>query len=101
MPRTDFGPPDYREMIPPIVRRNYGTWKYHTIPSPGVLKHFGESGDVLTSVRVASPRLVSTDFVRDICAIADKYCDGYVRFTTRHNIEFLVSEEAKVEALLD
>jgi sulfite reductase beta subunit len=101
MAKTDFGPPDYREMIPPIVRDNYGKWTYHTIPQPGVLKHVSTSGAVLTSVRVASPRLVSTDFVRDICGIADKYCDGYMRFTTRHNIEFLVSDEARVEPLLD
>ncbi len=101
MPKTDFGPPDYREMIPPIVAENYGKWRYHTIPQPGVLKHFSESGVVLTSVRVASPRLVSTDFVREICDIADAYCDGHVRFTTRHNIEFLLSDESKVESLLE
>jgi sulfite reductase beta subunit len=101
MGKTDIGPPDYRQMIPPIIRENYGRWKYHAIPRPGVLKHFSESGVVLTSVRVASPRLVSTDFVRRICAIADRYCDGFVRFTTRHNIEFLVSDESKVEPLVD
>ncbi len=101
MARTDFGPPDYREMIPPIIQQNYGKWKSHTIPRPGVLRHVSESGAVLTSVRIASPRLVSTDFVREICEIADRHCDGYVRFTTRHNVEFLVSEEAKVQPLLD
>ena len=51
MAKTDFGPPDYREMIPPMVRDNYGQWKYHTIPRPGVLQHVSESGAVLTSVR--------------------------------------------------
>ena len=100
MAKTDFGPPDYRRMIPPIVRENYGRWKHHTIPRPGVLRHTSESGAVLTSVRVASPRLVSTDFVRDICDIADRYCGGYVRFTTRHNVEFLVSDQSRLEPLL-
>ena len=76
MTKSDFGPPDYREMIPPIIHENYGKWRYHTIPKPGVLKHFSESGAVLTSVRMASPRLVSTDWVRDVCDIADEYCDG-------------------------
>ena len=100
MAKTDFGPPDYRQMIPPIVRDNYGKWKHHTIPRPGVLQHVSESGAVLTSVRVASPRLVSTDFVRDICDIADRHCGGYVRFTTRHNVEFLVSDQSKLDPLL-
>lgn len=101
MPKTDFGPPDYREMIPPIVRENYGKWRYHTIPQPGVLQHFSESGAVLTTVRVASPRLVSTAFVREICGIADKYCGGHIRFTTRHNVEFLLAESDKLQPLLD
>ncbi len=100
MAKTDFGPPDYRQMIPPMVRDNYGKWKYHTIPRPGVLEHVSESGDVLTSVRVASPRLVNTDWVRRICDIADRYCDGHVRFTTRHNVEFLVSDAEQVDPLL-
>lgn len=99
--KTDFGPPDYRRMIPPIVRDNYGRWQHHTIPRPGVLRHTSQSGAVLTSVRVASPRLVSTAWVRAVCDIADRFCDGYVRFTTRHNVEFLVADEAKVEPLLD
>ena len=38
MAKTDFGPPDYRQMIPPMVRENYGQWKYHAIPRPGVLR---------------------------------------------------------------
>lgn len=100
MAKTDFGPPDYRQMIPPVVRDNYGRWQSHTIPQPGVLRHVSETGAVLTSVRVASPRLVSTEWVREICDIADRYADGYVRFTTRHNVEFLVGDQSKVEPLL-
>lgn len=100
MARTDFGPPDYREMVPPIIKENYGDWKYHTVPRPGVLRHVSNSGAVLHSVRVASPRLVSSEWVRDICDIAEKYCDGYLRFTTRNNVEFLVADEEKLQPLL-
>lgn len=100
MARTDFGPPDYREMVPPIIKENYGDWKYHTVPRPGVLRHVSNSGAVLHSVRVASPRLVSSEWVRDICDIAEKYCDGYLRFTTRNNVEFLVADVEKLEPLL-
>lgn len=101
MARTDFGPPDYREMVPPIIKENYGDWKYHTVPRPGVLKHVSHSGAVLHSVRVASPRLVSSDWIYDICDIAEKYCDGYLRFTTRNNVEFLVSDADKLQPLID
>ncbi len=100
MARTDFGPPDYREMVPPIIKENYGDWKYHTVPRPGVLRHVSNSGAVLHSVRVASPRLVSSEWVRDICDIAEKYCDGYLRFTTRNNVEFLVADEEKLQPLI-
>ena len=39
--------------------------------------------------------------IRDICDIADKYCDGYVRWTTRNNIEFMVNNKAKLEPLMN
>jgi sulfite reductase beta subunit len=96
---TDIGPPHYSKFLPPIIKENYGKWKYHTIPEPGVLIHVSESGDELISVRVASPRLITTLFARELCDIADKYCDGYLRFTSRHNVEFLVSDKSKLEGL--
>ena len=74
--RTDFGPPNYQEMLPPVIQKNYGQWKYHERVKPGVLKHVAESGDELYTVRVGSPRLVSTDWIRDVCDIADEFCDG-------------------------
>lgn len=101
MARTDFGPPDFREMIPPIIKENYGNWKYHTVPRPGVLKHVSHTGAVMHSVRVASPRLVSSEFIRNISDIAEKYCEGFLRFTTRNNVEFLVSDESQLQPLID
>ena len=101
MGRTDFGPPDFHELLPPVIKENYGKWQYHTIPQPGVLRHVSQSGTELFSVRMASPRLVSSDFIREISDIADKYCDGYLRFTTRNNVEFLVSDKNKLQPLLD
>ena len=32
MTRTDFGPPNYKEMLPPVIKENYGDlriWKEH------------------------------------------------------------------------
>jgi len=100
MRRTDIGPPDFRTMLPEVITKNYGRWKYHEIVRPGVLKHVSETGDELYTVRAGSPRLVSIDFIRDICDVADKYCDGHLRFTSRHNVEFLTPDKAKVEPLI-
>ncbi|MDW8045563.1 MAG: dissimilatory-type sulfite reductase subunit beta [Nitrososphaerota archaeon] len=98
---TDIGPPYFRDMLPPIIQRNYGRWKYHEELKKGILKHVSETGEVIYTVRVGSPRLLSTDTVREICDIADKYCDGYLRFTSRYNIEFLVSDEKKLGPLIE
>lgn len=96
---TDIGPPKYDKFFPPVVKANYGKWKYHEILEPGVLVHVSETGDQLFTVRVGAGRLMSVDLIREICDIADKHCDGYVRWTTRNNIEFMVTEKAKVEPL--
>lgn len=96
----DIGPPDFRPMLHPVIKKNYGKWKYHEIVKPGVLKHVSETGDELYTVRAGSPRLLSVDFIRDICDVADKYCDGYLRFTSRHSIEFMTPDKAKVDPLI-
>lgn len=98
---TDIGPPKYDKFFPPVVKENFGKWKYHEILQPGVLVHVAESGAELYSVRVGTGRLISVDLIREICDIADKYCDGYLRWTTRNNVEFLVSDKTKVQPLLD
>ena len=100
MAKLDIGPPDYRENLHPVIKENYGQWKYHEKVKPGVLKHVAQSGAELYTIRVGSPRLVSVDYIRDICALADQYCDGYLRFTSRHNIEFLTGD-AQVEPLIE
>jgi len=100
MSKTDLGPPKYSEMLPPIIKKNYGQWLYHEILRPGVLLHVAENGDKLYTVRAASSRLLATDTVREMCALADKYCDGYLRFTSRNNIEFLLTNADNIEPLI-
>jgi sulfite reductase beta subunit len=97
---TDIGPPDFKTMLPDVIKKNYGKWKYHEIPKPGVMKHVAESGDELYTVRAGSPKLVSTDFIRDLCNIADTYCDGHLRFTSRYNPEFLTPKKENVEPII-
>jgi sulfite reductase beta subunit len=97
---TDIGPPHYQKFLPPIIKENYGTWKYHEILKPGVMVHVGEGGQKLFTVRAASPRLLSIDTIRLYADLADKYCDGYLRFTSRHNVEFLLSDEKGIDPLI-
>ena len=97
--KTDIGPPNFEQFLPPVIKKNYGKWKYHEIITPGTMVHVAESGDKLWTVRVASPRLIATDTIREHCDIAEKYCDGHLRYTTRNNVEFLVSDEKKLEPL--
>lgn len=99
--RTDIGPPHYERFLHPIIQENYGKWKYHETLKPGVLVHVSETGQKIYTVRAGSPRLISTDFIRLICDLADQYCDGYLRFTSRNNIEFLLENENTIDPLIE
>ena len=96
---TDIGPPNYEKFLPPVVKRNYGQWKYHETLAPGVLCHVAESGEKLYTVRAGSPRLLSVHTIRQFADLADKYCGGYLRFTSRNNVEFLLTEPGNIEPL--
>lgn len=101
MSKTDIGPPSYKNFLPPVIKENYGKWKYHETLKPGVLLHVSETGAKLWTVRQGSGRLLATESIREYCDIADKYCDGFFRFTSRHNVEYLLSDESKLQPLLD
>jgi sulfite reductase beta subunit len=96
---TDIGPRKYEEFLPPVIKNNFGKWLYHEILEPGVLVHVAESGDEVYTVRVGAARLMTVSHIREMMEIADKHCDGYLRFTTRNNVEFMVDSKDKVEPL--
>ncbi|MCL2823505.1 MAG: dissimilatory-type sulfite reductase subunit beta [Polyangiaceae bacterium] len=98
---TDVGPPHYKKFLPPIILNNYGKWKYHEKLRPGILLHVSETGEKLWTVRCGSPRLLSIDTLRLYADLADKYSDGHLRFTSRNNVEFLLSKEENVQPLID
>ncbi|MBI9073895.1 MAG: dissimilatory-type sulfite reductase subunit beta [Desulfatibacillum sp.] len=98
---TDIGPKHFEQFYPPVLKANKGKWAYHEVLQAGILKHVGDSGDEVYTVRVGGARLMSVTLIREICEIADKHCDGYVRWTTRNNVEFMVDSEAKVKPLVD
>ena len=64
-----------------------------------MLVHVSETGEKVYTVRAGGMRIMSSAFMRDICDVADRHCDGYVRFTTRNNVEFLVDSFEKIEPL--
>ena len=98
---SDIGPRKFDEFYPPVIAKNKGDWLYHEYIQTGVYYHVAKSGDKVFTVRVGGARLMSTTHIREICEIAEKHCDGYLRFTTRNNIEFLVDSEDKVKPLVE
>ncbi|OAT80833.1 dissimilatory-type sulfite reductase subunit beta [Desulfotomaculum copahuensis] len=96
---TDIGPRHFWQYFPPAIQKNYGKWDHHEILEPGILVHVSETGDKVFTVRCGGCRFMTVENVREICDIADKYCNGFVRFTTRNNIEFIVDSPEKLEAL--
>ncbi|MEJ2076806.1 MAG: dissimilatory-type sulfite reductase subunit beta [Acidobacteriota bacterium] len=97
---TDIGPPHYEKFLPPIIKKNWGKWKYHEIPRTGVIVHVAESGDRLYTVRAATPRLASVHSIRLFADLADEFSGGHLRYTSRNNVEFLVTDESLVEPLI-
>ncbi len=97
---TDIGPRHFEEFYPEVIKKNKGKWLYHEILKPGVLVHVAESGDEVYTVRCGGARLMSVTHIREICEIADKHCNGHLRFTTRNNIEFMVDNKAKIDPLI-
>ena len=97
---TDIGPPHFEKFLPPVIKENYGKWLYHEILKPGVMVHVSESGAKLFTVRAGSPRLVSIDKIRKYADLADKYCGGHLRFTSRHNVEFLLTDEKNIDPII-
>src|SRR5512134_3143337 len=98
---VESGVPDNTAFLHPLMRKNYGNWKYHDRPRPGVLHHVAHSGDELWTVKAGTQRQMDVFTIRRICDIVDKYADGHMRFTIRSNVEIGVAEERKVVPLIE
>jgi len=98
---TESGTPDHFQYLHPVMKRNYGQWAWHERPRPGVLHHVSHTGDQIWTVRAGTQRQMDVYTIRKLCDIADKYADGFVRFTIRSNIEFMVADEKKVKPLIE
>ncbi|MCP4127631.1 MAG: dissimilatory-type sulfite reductase subunit beta [Gammaproteobacteria bacterium] len=97
----ETGVPEIDPYLHPVLKKNYGDWKFHDRPRPGVLRHVANSGDEIWTVRAGTPRQMDVTMIRELMDIADDFAEGYVRFTARSNIEYMVSTEAQVKPLMD
>jgi len=52
---TDIGPPHYEKYLHPLIKKNYGQWKFHENLAPGIYCHVAESGDRIYTVRAGTP----------------------------------------------
>ena len=96
----ESGVPDNQQYLHPLLKKNYGNWRYHDRPRPGVLHHVAHGGDEVWTVRAGTQRQMDVHTIRRLCDIADKHAEGHVRFTIRSNIEFMVSSYEKVGPLI-
>jgi len=96
----ESGVPDPFLYMHPTMQKNFGAWSYHERPRPGVLCHTAKSGDKIWTVRAGTQRQMDLYTVRKLCDIADQFGEGYIRFTIRSNIEFLLADGSKVDPLI-
>ncbi len=85
------GPPrPYTEYVPEYIKRNIGKWKKHRMIEPGIMEHESQTGEKIYTIRAASTSncRYSTETVRKIADLIDKYSDGYMRYTGAYNMEF-------------
>jgi len=97
----ESGVPEMDKYLHPVLKKNYGAWSWHERPRPGVLHHVAKSGDSIWTVRAGTQRQMDVYTIRKLASIADEFAEGFVRFTIRSNIEFMVSEESRVQPLID
>ncbi len=96
----ESGVPDNKAYLHPKLAKNYGNWKYHDRPRPGVLHHVSHDGDEVWTVRAGTQRQMDVWTIRKLCDIAAQFAEGRVRFTIRSNIEYMVSSADKVDPLI-
>ena len=57
----ESGCPDPWQYMHPVMRKNFGQWKYHEHPRPGVLRHVAWSGDEIWTVKAGTQRILDIE----------------------------------------
>ena len=75
----ESGVPDNKQYLHPLMLKNYGNWKYHDRPRPGVLHHVSHTGDEIWTVRAGTQRQMDLytirlqpELITKLKAVADK-----------------------------
>jgi len=97
----ELGVPDPFKYMHPLMKEEFGNWDWHDRPRPGVLHHVAKDGKEIWTVRAGTQRQMDVFTIRKLCEIGDEFADGHVRFTTRSNIEYMVSDQSKVDPLIE
>ena len=63
----ETGCPDGFQYMHPLMVKNFGQWKTHDHPRPGVLRHIAKSGDAIWTVRAVSCATLGTVMQMDVC----------------------------------
>ena len=63
---VESGVPDNKQFLHPKFIKNYGNWKYHDRPRPGVLHHVSHTGDEVWSVRAGTQRQMDVFTIRKL-----------------------------------
>ena len=97
----ETGVPDPFLFMHPTMKKNYANWDWHERLRPGVLHHKSKTGESIYTVRAGTQRQMDVYTLRKLCDIADEFADGHFRFTTRSNIEFMVTDQDRIEPLIE
>ena len=62
----ESGCPDGFQYMHPTMRKNFGQWKYHEHPKPGVLLHVAHSGDKIWTVKAGTQRILDVYSLRTL-----------------------------------
>ncbi len=100
-PPVESGVVDVTPYLHPTMREQYGKWKWHDRLRPGVLHHVAQDGTEVWTVRFGTQRQMDVYTIRKICELADEFADGHLRFTIRSNVEMLVTDQSKVDPLIE
>nr|WP_277998901.1 hypothetical protein [Moorella sulfitireducens] len=93
--------PDYRREIPAGLLARQGSWIWHEILQPGVIRHLAADGSTLLTVRILLPPngLLSAATLRRLAGWIREYAlTG--RRTSRQGFEFVGVKPEKLEKLL-
>ena len=97
---TDIGPPALREV--PARRWSRRTTGSGSITRPSrraCSATWPNRANAVHGARRLARACSASRRIRFFADLADKYCGGYLRFTSRNNVEFLLDDTTKIEPL--